>query len=381
MAFDKIVDSTALDAAMTYTANRIRNKTGGTNQIAWDSAKGFGDAVDAITSGSSAPESDPREVYGGTRPAEWLRLPDYDKVANRTMYCLVKLFPYGTNKVSFGFRFDGTCTMSAGKVINGGFVAFENDEPVAETSASPNIDVVVTRVFNYADYADTMSDGTKQIVVKFEISNHWHRVWSKANYSNRYYVNDGVVDIILRKDDEQTGTFETEGYLTGCRYFYNFGNKIPANLNAIEYVKTQSGICEPNERLYLTMLKNFWGTVKLTNWTETFRQCTNLKELICDISETTRWNNPFYSSAPCYSLRKLLFVGGENLTSFPGDINLSSTALEADAVLAFFNTLPNISTSETARTITLKSTPAAAAGIPEETLAVATNKGWTVVTA
>lgn len=51
MAFDKVVDSAALDAAMTYTANRIRNKTGGTDQITWDSAKGFGDAVDAITGG------------------------------------------------------------------------------------------------------------------------------------------------------------------------------------------------------------------------------------------------------------------------------------------------------------------------------------------
>lgn len=53
MAYDKVVDSAALDAAMTYTANRIRNKTGGTSQITWDSAKGFGDAVDAITSGGN----------------------------------------------------------------------------------------------------------------------------------------------------------------------------------------------------------------------------------------------------------------------------------------------------------------------------------------
>lgn len=49
MAYDKVVDSAVLDAAMTHTANRIRNKTGGTDQIIWDSAKGFGDAVDAIT--------------------------------------------------------------------------------------------------------------------------------------------------------------------------------------------------------------------------------------------------------------------------------------------------------------------------------------------
>ena len=55
MAYDKVVDSTQLDAAMTYTANRIRNKTGDTDQIAWDSAKGFGDAVDAISSGGGNP--------------------------------------------------------------------------------------------------------------------------------------------------------------------------------------------------------------------------------------------------------------------------------------------------------------------------------------
>lgn len=53
MAYDKVVDSAALDAAMTYTANCIRNKTGGTDQIAWDSVKGFGDAVDAIRSGGA----------------------------------------------------------------------------------------------------------------------------------------------------------------------------------------------------------------------------------------------------------------------------------------------------------------------------------------
>lgn len=48
----KIVNSTMLDDAMSYTANRIRNKTGDTNQIIWDSAKGFGDAVDAISGGN-----------------------------------------------------------------------------------------------------------------------------------------------------------------------------------------------------------------------------------------------------------------------------------------------------------------------------------------
>lgn len=50
MAFDKVIDSIKLDEAMTYTANRIRVKTDNTDLITWDSTKGFGDAIDSITS-------------------------------------------------------------------------------------------------------------------------------------------------------------------------------------------------------------------------------------------------------------------------------------------------------------------------------------------
>lgn len=55
MAIDKAVDSGALDTALTYTADRIRAKTGGTDQIAWDAVKGFGAAVDGIQTGSGNP--------------------------------------------------------------------------------------------------------------------------------------------------------------------------------------------------------------------------------------------------------------------------------------------------------------------------------------
>ncbi len=53
MAIDKAVDSGVLDTALTYTAGRIRAKTGSADQIAWDAAKGFGDAVDGIQAGAS----------------------------------------------------------------------------------------------------------------------------------------------------------------------------------------------------------------------------------------------------------------------------------------------------------------------------------------
>lgn len=55
MAFDKVIDSAKLDTAMTYTANRIRSKTGSTDSIAWDTFKGFGDAVDLITADGGNP--------------------------------------------------------------------------------------------------------------------------------------------------------------------------------------------------------------------------------------------------------------------------------------------------------------------------------------
>ena len=77
MAYDKIVDSTALDTALTDIADAIRTKTGKTASLTIEQMPS---EIESISGGSSAPESDSREVYQGTRPAEWLRLPDYDKV-------------------------------------------------------------------------------------------------------------------------------------------------------------------------------------------------------------------------------------------------------------------------------------------------------------
>ena len=376
MAYDKVVDSAALDAAMTYTANRIRNKTGGTDQIAWDSAKGFGDAVDAITTGSSAPESDPREVYQGTRPSEWLRLPDYDKVENHTVYFLLKLFPNGENKVSFSLRFGGVCTISAGEVSNGAFVQYADDIPVSVTGTGGEDNVA--RTFNFEDYPQNqMTDGSRQVVVRLSVSNG--SFWRIRYDGTPYRENSGIMDMIINAAcDALALEYGILNY--SCEYYYVFSEKISPKLAGAKYVKSAMNICIPTDRLYLSNLRSFLGTVKLKSYYETFRDCKSLETLECDISEITGWNNAFYSSAPCRSLRKLRFVGGENLTSFPGDINLSSTNLTATEVLAFFNTLPDISTSDT-RTITLKDTPAVKEGIPESTLAVATNKGWTVVTA
>ena len=375
MAYDKVVDSTALDAAMTYTANRIRNKTGDTNQIAWDSARGFGDAVDAITTGSSAPESDPREVYQGTRPAEWLRLPDYDKVEEHTLYFLLKLFPNGENKISFTLRFNGVCTISAGEVSNGAFVQYADDIPVSVTGTGGEDNVA--RTFNFEDYPQNqMTDGSRQIVVRLSAPSGF---WRIRYAGTPYRENSGIMDMIINASSS-TMVFQFGAFNYSCQYYYVFQGQISYYWRGAKYVKSATNICIPNQTLQLGNLISFLGTVKLKDYVATFRLCSSLETLECDISEITSWDGAFYTSNPCNSLRKLRFIGGENLTSFPGDIYLGSTNLTATEVLAFFNTLPDISTSDT-RTITLTKTPAVSEGIPESTLAVATNKGWTVVTA
>ena len=101
-----------------------------------------------------------------------------------------------------------------------------------------------------------------------------------------------------------------------------------------------------------------------------------LEELVVDISEFSASG----IGVSLRSLRKVVFSGTENMTAFPGNINFSRTNLSVAAVAEMFNSLPDIS-GGTARTIKLAKTPAAAVGIPEATLAVATNKGWTVATA
>ena len=381
MAYDKVVDSSALDSAMTYTANRIRNKTGGTDQIMWDSAKGFGDAVDAITSGSSAPESDPREVYGGTRPAEWLRLPDYDKVEDNTVYFLFELFPYGKNTISLQFRTAGVATITAGTVSNGEFIPFENDNVVSMQGQYYGWKEI-SRTFNYADYDTAMSDGTKQIVIQFKTTSGLNRI-DFGGSSNGGVANRGIRDIIIHKEliGEGYSCFNQISYQRGCLYYYAMGAgtvAYPLYIKTLMYAQHADGVIKGSVSGSTNLIKILGTYKKINGDYNEFTNCYSLMELTFDISDWIKASGPSFNT--CYSLRKLLFTNGENLTSFPANLNLTGTALEADAVLAFFNTLPDISTSDT-RTITLKDTPAVKEGIPESTLAVATNKGWTVATA
>lgn len=51
MAYDKVVDSAQLEAAITASADAIREKTGDTASIQWLADKGFAEAIAAIEAG------------------------------------------------------------------------------------------------------------------------------------------------------------------------------------------------------------------------------------------------------------------------------------------------------------------------------------------
>ena len=371
MAYDKVVDSAELDAAMTYTANRIRNKTGGTDQIAWDSAKGFGDAVDAITTGSSAPESDPREVYGGTRPAEWLRLPDYDKVEQNTMYLLIELKENYPNTGKFIFRAT-SATVDEGIVVNGAFVS-KASRTVA--GSDPNSDATITLDydFNEFDWAKSLSNGKKQIVVRITLTTPYRNIKFVSTY--QYYCPTIIRDVIYNVSAGLS--FVADVYFYGIKYIYLIEG-YPAL--GREYCLEGLGVSPTNSSTgtgygaldVAPSLKRLTGCPKVKK----ILASDLLEELVVDISEFTA--NGINVSLK--SLRKVVFSGTENMTAFHGDINFSKTNLSVAAVAEMFNSLPDISGSA-ARTIKLATTPATAVGIPDDILAVATNKGWTVVTA
>ena len=371
MAFDKVVDSAQLDAAMTYTANRIRNKTGDTNQIIWDSAKGFGDAVDAITGGSSAPESDPREVYGGTRPAEWLRLPDYDKVEQNTMYLLVELKENYPNKESFRFRAE-SATVDEGIVVNGAFVS-KASRTVEGGGANNDKAITLNYDFNEFDWAKSLSNGTKQIVVRITLTKPYRNI--RFNNTYDYYCPTIIRDMIYNVS--ASDSHAADAYFYGIKYMYLMEG-YPALDRAYGLEGLGVSPTNSNAGTGYGMLNTAPELRRLTGCPKVKKIIASdlLEELVVDISKFTA--NGINVSLS--SLRKVVFSGTENMTAFPGNINFSRTNLSVAAVAEMFNSLPDISGS-TARTITLKKTPAAAEGIPEATLAVATNKGWTVVTA
>ena len=113
------------------------------------------------------------------------------------------------------------------------------------------------------------------------------------------------------------------------------------------------------------------NTSAVTNMSSMFNNCKSLTAIAqLDTSAVTNMNNMFYG---CFSLTSITL--DNTVTGWAGyDISLSNCSLGHAAIVAFFNSLPTITS---AKAITLTGNP----GVSELTdaeKAIATGKGWTL---
>ena len=322
MAYDKIVDSTALDTALTDIADAIRTKTGKTASLTIEQMPS---EIESISGGSSAPESDPREVYGGTRPAEWLRLPDYDKVEQNTMYLLVELKENYPNKGKFTF-YGASATVDEGIVVNGAFVS----KASRTIAGNGHTAITLDYDFNEFDWAKSLSDGTKQIVVRITLTTPYRNIQFNNTYD--YYCPTIIRDVIYNVS--ASDFFTADSYFYGIKYIYLMEGYPALNraygLEGLGVSPTNSNAGTGYGMLNTAPeLRRLTGCPKVKNIVAS----DLLEELVVDISKFTANG----IGVSLRSLRKVVFSGTENMTAFPGNINFSYTNLSVAAVAEMFN--------------------------------------------
>ena len=287
------------------------------------------------------------------------------------MYLLVELKENYPNKGKFTFRAT-SATVSEGVVVNGAFVS-KASRTIAGNGVYNNATITLDYDFNGFDWAKSLSNEKKQIVVRITFTTPYRNIQFNNTYD--YYCPTIVRDVIYNVS--ASDSFASDLYLYGIKYIY-----LKEGFPAIDRAYGLEGLgvspTNSNAGTGYGMLDVVSGLRRLTGCPKVKKIIASdlLEELVVDISKFTASG----INVSLKSLRKVVFSGTENMTAFPGNINFSKTNLSVAAVTEMFNSLPNISGS-TARTIKPATTPATAVGIPDDVIAVATNKGWTVVTA
>ena len=167
MAFDKVIDSTKLNACLTAEANAIRAKTGGSSQLAYDYAnsKGFADAIAAIPTGG-----------GGGRS-----IPSYVGDGKTYLYIYI---PEGTPSSRREFQVYVACTMSNGVTINWGDGTVETS-----TSTESSYSHIYMDPGNYT-ITLTVNSGTIQFG-----GGSGKPIYGNITQSSKYYIRDYLIAV------------------------------------------------------------------------------------------------------------------------------------------------------------------------------------------
>lgn len=141
MAYDKVVDSAKLDAALTATADAIRAKGGSEDEIEWNETAGFAGAVSEIKA-SEGPDTSLKMVYAANSADNYLQFRDGSYFNTGIILfgdCEIRIdveIPE-TNETLYLFGAEGSWGDGAGCTlwITGRTIYFQQ---IPETSNAPN---------------------------------------------------------------------------------------------------------------------------------------------------------------------------------------------------------------------------------------------------
>ena len=360
--------------------------------------------VESIFSGGGGSTSgplDPVEVYNNTRPSDWLPMPT---PADNEMYLLFHIPDGFSSLLAFTVTCTGNYTLALGTVSGGSFVA------------SSSVDIASGSKYEAElfadDYGDLTSDGMKQVMVK--VSGTDILTWSPSTHSKKTSPSNfsgwNIVEISCNLPSGTRvacGSSTQNSELKKLQYFAWYGKNAVTNAsNMFSSCYSLTAIPKLDTSAVTDMSYMFNGcyslptipqldTSAVTNMSYMFSGCCSLPTIpqldtsavtnmsymfiICysltaipqlDTSAVTNMNSMFNG---CYSLTAIAFNG--SVTGWAGyDVSLKDCSLSHAAIVAFFNSLPTITS---AKAITLTGNP----GVSELTnaeKAIATGKGWTL---
>ena len=375
--------------------------------------------------GSSGDPLDPVEVYNNTRPSDWLSMPT---PADNEMYLLFHIPDGFSSLLAFTVTCTGNYTVALGSVSDGSFVQMSSTTVASGSKYEAEL---------FADdYGNLTSDGHKQVMVK--VSGTDILTWAPSTHNKKTFPSDfavwNIVEIACRIP---SGTSVACGSRSGnasfkkLRYFSWYGKNAVTDMSRMfNNCNSLTSIPQMDTSAVTNMGYMFRGcysltsipqmdTSAVTNMGYMFYNCYSLTAI--PQMDTSAVTNMGYMFSSCYSLTSIpqmntsavtdmsrMFEVCYSLTSIPQmdtsavtdmsrmfynchslasialdntvtgwagyDILLKNCSLGHAAIVAFFNSLPTITS---AKAITLTGNP----GVSELTdaeKAIATGRGWTL---
>ena len=336
--------------------------------------------VESIFSGGGGSTSgplDPVEVYNNTRPSDWLPMPT---TAENEMYLLFHIPDGVSSLLAFTVTCTGNYTVALGSVSDGAFVQMSSTTVASGSKYEAEL---------FADdYGNLTSDGMKQVMVK--VSGTDILTCAPSTHSKKTSPSDfagwNIVEIACRLPSGTSvacWSSTENSSLKKLRYFAWYGKNAVTDMSSMFY-----GCCS-------LMAIPQMDTSAVTNMSNMFTQCFSLTAIPhMDTSAVTNMRNMFYGCnsltaipqmntsavtdmsnmfSGCYSLASILF--NSSVTGWAGcAVSLQDCSLGHAAIVAFFNSLPTITS---AKAITLTGNPSVSE-LTDAEKAIATGRGWTL---